>query len=80
MSCIPKTYPAFFVEFLGFIGLGIPDSLFGAAWSVIYPKFGLLADWVGADLFPWFLAVLFVALILCMVRLIAVLKQRGRYE
>lgn len=29
------------VIFIDFIGLGIPDSLFGAAWPAIYPEFGL---------------------------------------
>lgn len=29
------------VIFLAFIGLGIPDSLFGAAWPAIYPEFGV---------------------------------------
>ncbi|MBO5797016.1 MAG: MFS transporter, partial [Clostridia bacterium] len=29
------------VIFLSFIGLGIPDSLFGAAWPAIYPEFDL---------------------------------------
>lgn len=27
--------------FFAFIGLGIPDSLFGTAWPVIYPEFGV---------------------------------------
>lgn len=30
-----------FIIFLAFIGLGIPDSLFGAAWPAIYPAFGV---------------------------------------
>ena len=29
------------VIYIDFIGLGIPDSLFGAAWSAIYTEFGL---------------------------------------
>ncbi|MBQ8228710.1 MAG: MFS transporter [Clostridia bacterium] len=29
------------VIFMGYIGLGIPDSLFGAAWPAIYSDFGL---------------------------------------
>ena len=29
------------VIFLDFIGLGIPDSLFGPAWPAIYAEFGL---------------------------------------
>ncbi len=29
------------VIFLDFIGLGVPDSLFGAAWPAIYQEFGL---------------------------------------
>ncbi len=29
------------VIYIAFIGLGLPDSLFGAAWSAIYPEFGV---------------------------------------
>ncbi len=29
------------VIYIAFIGLGIPDSLFGAVWPAIYPEFGL---------------------------------------
>ena len=29
------------VIYIAFIGLGIPDSLFGTAWPAIYPEFGL---------------------------------------
>ena len=33
------------VIYIAFIGLGLPDSLFGAAWSAIRPDFGVqLAD------------------------------------
>ncbi|MBO5797383.1 MAG: MFS transporter, partial [Clostridia bacterium] len=44
------------------------------------PLFGLLADRVGASVFPGFLAVLFAGFIFCMIRIVRVLKQRGRYE
>ena len=27
--------------YIAFVGLGIPDSLFGTAWPAIYPEFGL---------------------------------------
>ena len=30
------------VIYVAFIGLGLPDSLFGAAWSAIRPDFGVL--------------------------------------
>lgn len=30
-----------FIIYIAFIGLGIPDSLFGAAWPAIYTEFGL---------------------------------------
>lgn len=30
-----------FVIYITYIGLGIPDSLFGTAWPVLYPEFGL---------------------------------------
>ena len=29
------------IIYIAFIGLGIPDSLFGAAWPAIYPEFGI---------------------------------------
>lgn len=29
------------IIYITFIGLGVPDSLFGAAWPAIYPEFGL---------------------------------------
>ena len=29
------------VIYIAFIGLGVPDSLFGAAWPAIYNEFGL---------------------------------------
>ena len=29
------------VIYIAFIGLGLPDSLFGSAWSAIYPEFGV---------------------------------------
>lgn len=29
------------VIYVAFIGLGLPDSLFGASWSAIYPEFGV---------------------------------------
>ena len=28
------------IIYTAFIGLGLPDSLFGAAWSAIWPEFG----------------------------------------
>ena len=32
------------VIYIAFIGLGIPDSLLGAAWPAIYPEFGTTVD------------------------------------
>lgn len=29
------------IIYIDFVGLGLPDSLFGTAWPVIYPEFGL---------------------------------------
>ena len=29
------------IIYIAFIGLGIPDSLFGTAWPAIYSDFGL---------------------------------------
>lgn len=31
--------------YIAFIGLGIPDSLFGSAWPAIYEEFGLPVSW-----------------------------------
>ena len=31
--------------YIAFIGLGIPDSLFGAAWPAVYEEFGLPVSW-----------------------------------
>lgn len=36
------------VIYLAFIGLGIPDSLFGTAWPIIYREFGLPVSLAGA--------------------------------
>lgn len=33
------------VIYIAFIGLGIPDSLFGAAWPAIYTELGLPVSW-----------------------------------
>lgn len=35
------TYLLLLIIYIGFIGLGLPDSLFGAAWPAIYDEFGL---------------------------------------
>ena len=34
-----------FVIYAAFIGLGVPDSLFGTAWPAIYAEFGLPLSW-----------------------------------
>lgn len=36
------------VIYVAFVGLGIPDSLFGAAWPAIYADFGLPVSWGSA--------------------------------
>ena len=36
------------VIYIMFIGIGVPDSLFGVAWPAIYPEFG--AGMSGANL------------------------------
>lgn len=41
------------VIYIAYIGLGIPDSLFGTAWPVMYQDFGLSVD-VGGYLTPLF--------------------------
>ena len=33
------------IIYIAFIGLGIPDSIFGTAWPVIYPEFNLPVSW-----------------------------------
>lgn len=35
------------IIYIGFISLGVPDSLIGAAWPAIYPEFGVSAGLVG---------------------------------
>ena len=35
------------VIYLAFIGLGLPDSLLGAAWPMIYPQFGVPVSYAG---------------------------------
>ena len=35
------TYLLLLIIYIGYIGLGLPDSLFGAAWPAIYDEFGL---------------------------------------
>lgn len=33
------------IIYITFIGLGIPDSVFGTAWPAIYQEFGLPLSW-----------------------------------
>ena len=35
------------VIYLAFIGLGLPDSLLGAAWPTMYPEFGVPVSYAG---------------------------------
>ena len=35
------------VIYLSFISLGLPDSLFGSAWPVIYPELNVPVSWSG---------------------------------
>ena len=37
----------FFVIYIAYIGLGVPDSLFGTAWPAIYTEFGLPISFAG---------------------------------
>ncbi|QNV38949.1 hypothetical protein [Rothia terrae] len=57
------------IIYLAFIGLGIPDSLLGAAWPAMYkdfdaPLFGVIANNVSVVLLPAFLLVLTVLMVL----------------
>ncbi len=36
-----------FIIYIAFIGLGIPDSLFGTAWPAIYSEFNLPISFAG---------------------------------
>ena len=36
------------IVYLCFIALGLPDSVFGAAWPSMYPQFGVPVSWAGA--------------------------------
>jgi fucose permease len=38
------------ITYLGFISLGLPDSILGVVWPSVYPHFGLTADYLGAVL------------------------------
>lgn len=45
--------PSFFllaITYLGFISLGLPDSILGVVWPSVYPHFGLTADHLGVVL------------------------------
>jgi fucose permease len=45
--------PSFFllvIAYLGFISLGLPDSILGVVWPSVYPHFGLTADYLGVVL------------------------------
>ena len=33
------------IIYIAFIGLGIPDSIFGTAWPAIYTEFGIPVSW-----------------------------------
>jgi hypothetical protein len=35
------------VIYLSFISLGLPDGLLGAAWPMIYPRFGVPVSYAG---------------------------------
>lgn len=38
------------ITYLGFISLGLPDSILGVVWPSVYPHFGLTADYLGVVL------------------------------
>ncbi len=38
------------ITYLGFISLGLPDSILGVVWPSVYPHFGLTADHLGVVL------------------------------
>jgi fucose permease len=38
------------ITYLGFISLGLPDSLLGVVWPSVYPSFGLTASYMGVVL------------------------------
>lgn len=67
-------------------GADVSQSVMGTQLAASYvgsmavpPLFGLLAQNFGTALFPWFLAVLFVVLVVSMIRMIAALKKQARY-
>lgn len=57
------------VIYIAYIGLGVPDALFG-----------FLAQAISASLFPYYIGAFFTLFVLAIVRLVSILKKQGRYE
>lgn len=67
-------------------GKEISQSMMGAQMAASYvgitlmpPLFGLLAQSLGVDIFPYYLMILFLVMMLSMVRLTALLKKQNLY-
>ncbi|MNO39481.1 putative transporter [compost metagenome] len=68
-------------------GKEISQSMMGAQMAASYvgitlmpPLFGLLAQTLGVNMFPYYLMVLFAVMILSMARLTAILKKQNQYD
>lgn len=68
-------------------GQEISQSAMGVQMASAYigsmlmsPLFGLLAQWISADLFPYYLAIMFVLFAISFFSLIRLLRRRGRYS
>ena len=66
-------------------GRDVSQSVIGSQMASAYvgimalpPLFGLLAQWIGAWLMPWYLLILTVLMICATIRLIALMKKEGR--
>lgn len=67
-------------------GKDISQSVMGTQMAASYigitlipPLYGLLAQYVGVAVFPYFLLLIFIAMILSMCYLISILKKQNRY-
>ena len=67
-------------------GRDVSQSVIGSQMAAAYvgimalpPLFGLLAQWIGAWLMPWYLLLLTAGMIYATIRLIALMKKEGRY-
>lgn len=68
-------------------GKNMSQSMMGAQMASSYigitlipPFFGILVQYIGTNIFPYFLFLLFFVMMFSMSRLISILKKQGRYD